>query len=266
MSTQENRNDQNPLSSLPPIQLPSISQDRNIKEQAKTNDSRSATNPLELNERSLEAQETENTSEAQPSKEKKRLVIKRKKVSMNKLSDRLDSPNSSLGDQPNSDKTNASKRSVPGDKSHYIPKRSKIDPSVKNSVLQQIDIFAPKDDNKTDRSSKIGPNAENVCNICKSTFVTKKSMFYHIIEKHYIVESIKSINSNVRFKCPKCSRQFEAPKIAQQLTKHYYKDHLNDHIELKYDHRNLIKDPVSRPKCSSDLKNDNNEDSLSEMS
>ena len=251
---------------MPPIQLPPQIQARNEIIQAKKNDSLSSNSSLVSIESSLmeldpDTLNKEKLSETQPIKEKKTLVIKRKKVTENKVPNRVENSDNFHVDHQG-DKRNAIKRSVHGDKSYHIPKKSRTDrSSVKKSGLQDIDIFAPKD-NENESTSPMSSNAENVCRICKSTFVTKKSMYYHLIEKHYITETIKSIKLNMKSKCPKCAIQFEAPNIAQQLTKHYYRLHLNDHSDYKNKDENSIKNPASRQSS----KEDNNEDCLSDNS
>ena len=237
--------------------------------QAKKNDSLSSSSSLLSIECSLKELESDTTnkeklSEVQPVKEKKTLVIKRKKVPENKVLNRVENSDNFHVDHQDGEKRNAIKRSsVHSDKSYHLPKKSRTDRSSgEKSGLQDIDIFAPKDDNEKERTSLMSTNAENVCKICRSTFVTKKSMYYHLIVTHYISEAIKSIKSNTRSKCPKCGKQFEAPDIAQQLTKHYYRLHLNDHSDYKNRDGNSVKNPASRHSS----KEDNNEDCLSDNS
>ena len=284
LSIQETSKDSNILPSLPPIQLPPRTKGilkHTISGQAKETHRLSSSKPLVSNDSSLKSSSSVNSfnkeiiNDTQPDKEKKSLVIKRKKITENKTTNHHNDSKNHLIDKQSSYREKSGKRSAPGEKYH-IPKKSKQNSSnTKNSGLQQIDIFAPQESYNYENTS----NAENICTICKSTFVTKKSMYYHLIEKHYVAEAIKSINTgNNICRCPKCGREFEPPHNAQQLTKHYYREHLKDHIEAKNSDKivsssnetdNMFQEPLSMQKqrsFESLLSTDNIEDGHSDIS
>ena len=171
-------------------------------------------------------------------KEKKQMIIKRKKVSGNKAL---------IDDKPSKDISNkkqrcailtGSKKDLTNEPLGKTIKRTKIDEmsstSNINSGLQQIDIFAPDLDCNTTKNGPTNSKSskENIsCGICECTFVTNKAKKYHLINKHLLSSTIKKIKSSSPYKCVKCSKKFEPPDTAQQFTKHFYHSHLEDHLK-----------------------------------
>jgi len=69
-------------------------------------------------------------------------------------------------------------------------------------------------------------------------------MRYHLIEKHYLISTLKGIQSNSPFSCIKCNEKFEPPDTAQKFIKHIYNIHLEE----------IIKENQSNPELSSSVK------------
>ena len=171
-------------------------------------------------------------------KEKKPMIIKRKKVSVNNALIDDNTPKYVSNEKQSCTNVAGSKRNHTIEHLGKPIKRTKVDErsstSNNNSGLQQIDIFAPDLSCNTAKSGSTNSKStqENIsCSICECTFVTKKSMKYHLIDKHLLSSTIRKIKSNSPYNCTKCKKKFEPPDTAHQFTKHFYQSHLEDQLK-----------------------------------